>query len=544
MREDDTIGQVIQRDLDRLPTLRPERLVPQRRRRQGIGWARSAAALPLAALLVVAAIVGGLALGERRQQSVGDSQPTPGTTGAPAPLSIHVTANEAVWAGAHVPTDTILMLLGRAGIAARVSPPAPAKALLFNAADLELVAADEQSLRGFVIYRYPDAAAAAAAYHLPVVQDPRQGTISWIAKPRFVLLGDALVNYATDDEAVHERVARALVYPDVATIPPPVCAEQRARILGMSAIILRLDRAAAKRMTVAELISGGGPDVGPSGVDRNTMLCVVAVAGELRQPRGPLATPNYPWGVFVSGAGDESIGATSMAHSGSWPAFFDALPNRVTDPLPGTVVDLVDGSTIKVTLDTGVGPQLGDPVLLRADSYTDLVPRVRDLTAIGLRTGDRVVVYFQPERRDAATGGYVLAKLAASTHAVPVVGAAPVGDSSARAACDGKLGSARLVGAFESTAAAVASWVENASYPDAPQMVASSWRALVPTAAAYVCYFDGLFATSQPPPAPGASQRPLPDRALILLDSNGARHPPAKYGYRDSLPLVGPGGRF
>lgn len=86
--------------------------------------------------------------------------------------------------------------------------------------------------------------------------------------------------------------SRALVYPDLATLPPPVCVEERERTLGMS-LIIRLDRAAAKRMTVEDL-AAAGVQVGPSGVATNTFVCVVAVAGELRQPRGLLAVPNYP----------------------------------------------------------------------------------------------------------------------------------------------------------------------------------------------------------------------------------------------------------
>lgn len=402
------LPEVFRRDLDRIEAPAEALWVPGGRRRSPI---RSLLAVAGAAALAVAAVTGGLALrrdGDIAGPAAATASP-PGATQAPA--SIHATANAAPWATGHMPTDTILTLLGRGGLTARVSPPAPAKALLFNATDLELIAVDDRAVAGFVIYRYRDAAAAAAAYQLPLVHDPTRGTISWVAKPRFVLIGDALVNYATNDDATHERVARALVYPDLATVPPAVCVEERQRTLGMSSIILRLDRAAAKRMTVADLAAAGFR-VGPMDADPNTFVCVVAVAGELRQPMGLLAVPNYPWGVFVSGAGGESAGSTAMG-TGSWPPYFDALPNRVPDPYPGTVAEVVNATTIRVKLDSAVlSQEFGSLVLFRVDRYTELTPPARDIGALGPKVGDRVLVYFQRERREAGAGAYLLSKLA------------------------------------------------------------------------------------------------------------------------------------
>lgn len=139
-----------------------------------------------------------------------------------------------------------------------------------------------------------------------------------------------------------------------------------------------------------------------------------------------------------------------------------------------------------------------------------------------------------------------LASSAAGPTASPrlplIGGVAPIGDIAARVACDGKLGSARLVAAFDSTAGVVADWVENVSYPDAPRVASSAWRALPPSAPAYVCYFDGQFA---PPGGPvGTSVPHLVGRALILFGSNGVQLGPSKYGPVDSLPLARPGGRF
>lgn len=401
------MSDVFRRDLDRIEVPAEALWVPARRRRSPIG---SLVAVAGAATLVVAAVTGGLAL--RRDADVAaPTQPSASPGASVAPASIHHTANIAAWATGHVPTGTILTLLARGGIDARVSPPAPAKALLFNATDLELVAVNDGAVRGFVIYRYRDAAAAATAYRLPLVHDPTRGTISWVAKARFVLMGDALVSYGMDDDAAHERIARALVYPDLATLPPSVCVEERERTLGMSSIILRLDRAATKRMTVADLIAGGGPQVGPR-VDPNTVVCVVAVAGELWQPRGVLAAPSFPWGIFVWGIAGEPIGSTST-HGGAWPSYFDALPNRVPNPTPGTVAELVDAMTVRVKLESPMlSQEFGSPVLLRIDRYTELRPSARDIGALGLRVGDRVFVFFQRERRDPADGAYLMSKLA------------------------------------------------------------------------------------------------------------------------------------
>lgn len=130
----------------------------------------------------------------------------------------------------------------------------------------------------------------------------------------------------------------------------------------------------------------------------------------------------------------------------------------------------------------------------------------------------------------------------ATSPRVPVLGGvAPIGDIAARVACDGKLGTARLVAAFDSTAGAVADWTENVAFPDAPHPP-SPWRQLPASAPAYVCYFDGQFA---PPGGPvGASVPPLIGRALILVDGAGTLLAPSKYGPAESLPLMRPGGRF
>jgi hypothetical protein len=125
---------------------------------------------------------------------------------------------------------------------------------------------------------------------------------------------------------------------------------------------------------------------------------------------------------------------------------------------------------------------------------------------------------------------------------LPVIGGvAPIGDVAARVTCDGKLGTARLVAAFDSTAGVVADWTENVAFADAPHPP-SPWRQLPASARAYVCYYDGQFASPGGPV--GASVPPLAGRALILVDPSGAVLGSSKYGPAESLPLNRPGGRF
>jgi hypothetical protein len=124
-----------------------------------------------------------------------------------------------------------------------------------------------------------------------------------------------------------------------------------------------------------------------------------------------------------------------------------------------------------------------------------------------------------------------------------------LGDTSAIAPCTGKAGSARLIAAFTSTAAEVASWVENAAYPDAPQLRNSDFRtAYAPSAPIYVCYYSGAWAPSIPLPAPGHTYEPIEyDRARYFVDASGAVVMPTTIGSSAPsayLPLGRPGGRF
>lgn len=110
-----------------------------------------------------------------------------------------------------VTTSDLVARLNAAGLASQIAPPAPSRLLLFNATDEDLVTVDEAAIKAFVVYRYPSVAAATSAFRLDAVQDPGRGTVSYIAKPYFVGTGDALVVFATNDEALARRVIAALV---------------------------------------------------------------------------------------------------------------------------------------------------------------------------------------------------------------------------------------------------------------------------------------------------------------------------------------------
>jgi len=130
---------------------------------------------------------------------------TPATVGA-APLA---TATEGS-RSAPASTAEIVARLNAAGLASRVSPPAPSRLLLYNAIDLDLIAVDDPAIKGFVVYRYPSVTAATAAFRLEAVQDPTRGTVDYVAKPYFVGIGDALVVFATNDATAAQRVVSAL----------------------------------------------------------------------------------------------------------------------------------------------------------------------------------------------------------------------------------------------------------------------------------------------------------------------------------------------
>ncbi len=155
--------------------------------------------------------------------------------------------------------------------------------------------------------------------------------------------------------------------------PLGICAAAQGRLLGLSGIITRLDRIAVKRMTVQDLDAGRDP----LGLSRpatplasNTVLCVVAVGGEIRQSFGLQDTGPFNWAVFVSIAGgDDPIVSSSMGSSGNWPPYFDALPDRVPNPYPGAVVEVVGQNVVSVRLESAMlSAEFGNSILVEAQT--------------------------------------------------------------------------------------------------------------------------------------------------------------------------------
>jgi hypothetical protein len=213
-----------------------------------------------------------------------------------------------------------------------------------------------------------------------------------------------------------------------------VCAAARQRVLGMFGVITRLDRIEVKRMTAQDLDAGRDPlfksrPATPPASD--TVLCVVAVGGEIRQTMGLIATGPFSWSLFVSTAGaDDSIISTSSGQNGTWPPYFDALPNRQPNPYPGTVVEAVGPDIFRLRLESAMlSAEFGNPVLLRANRYTEIVPTAPTITATGVKPGDRVEVSFEREGRDSSSGAYVLStfRIVTSVSLMPLSNVVPLG---------------------------------------------------------------------------------------------------------------------
>jgi hypothetical protein len=120
------------------------------------------------------------------------------------------------------------------------------------------------------------------------------------------------------------------------------CRLARDRVLRLGASIKRVDRVEVKRMSAQAFIDGSeGFLMAVTDTEdlKGTSLCVVAVAGDLRQPRGLIETAPYAWAVFVSVAGSDDAVGSHYGSDGSWPAYFDALPNDVA-PIASAEVEI------------------------------------------------------------------------------------------------------------------------------------------------------------------------------------------------------------
>jgi hypothetical protein len=185
-----------------------------------------------------------------------------------------------------------------------------------------------------------------------------------------------------------------------------------------------VEKVAVKRMSLQDLSDGSAGQFRlPLRTEdaSSTFLCVTAVSGELRQPGGLIDMGTFRWAVFASLAGSADPLGTQYGNDGAWPTYFDALADRRGEPYPGTLVELVDPQTIRVRLESGkLSEAYGNPVLLRADKFTEITPTASSIAGPGVRPGDHVAVWFESSGRS-RDGAYALAvfHLAQSASASP-----------------------------------------------------------------------------------------------------------------------------
>ena len=98
-----------------------------------------------------------------------------------------------------------------------------------------------------------------------------------------------------------------------------------------------------------------------------------------------------------------------------------------------------------------------------------------------------------------------------------------------------------VAAAFDSTAGAVATWLETPTTPDGPHEVNSEWRRHPAAEPVAVCYLDGDFGPAKHPALPsGATEMPNWTRVVYLVGVD--RHPIGRvYGWRDRIPIIDPG---
>jgi hypothetical protein len=130
---------------------------------------------------------------------------------------------------------------------------------------------------------------------------------------------------------------------------------------------------------------------------------------------------------------------------------------------------------------------------------------------------------------------------------------APPHDSQAGlAACNGPgrhgYSSSFLRREFDSTGPRLVHWQLTRNGPTGPRAVSQFVSAHAKDARVYVCYFDGDYACSQPPPQPPATPGPGYNRVLILvslsgdaqLDSCGYHNTPGRGPGHGELQLLRP----
>ena len=96
-----------------------------------------------------------------------------------------------------------------------------------------------------------------------------------------------------------------------------------------------------------------------------------------------------------------------------------------------------------------------------------------------------------------------------------------------------------LAGAFDSTEADVDAWIDAPNRPSGPQGGYPQGIGPSNTSAVSVCFLDGVFPFSRPPPPPGQSDRGPGDRAVVFVKADGT-DVWAIFGFRDWLPVGRP----
>jgi hypothetical protein len=359
------------------------------------------------------------------------------------------------------------------------------------------------------------------------------------------------------------------------------CATARQRVLGMRSVVIRADRVEAKHMSARDFIdrSPGGDSPGLRGKDLDTtMLCVVAVAGQLRPQLGLIDHGPYTYAVFVSLAGSDESLTSLFGSDGNWPAYFDALPNAPvaiflprcpTSSRPQQELDFaglpplvpsgpllrclmvasVGGSAYDSGYSAGIELSDGRPLSLyeRRSSRPDKagpsqVTREGSRDVAGTTWSWSVLANGHTTLSAVTQGSYVelalpgdesqvdtLAAIAATLRPVESLPRPP-----ARQICAaldvGSRSRTTVAAAFDSSAASVARLVEQ-----------PAWRARPPGEPVAICYLDGDFGEPRgPPPLTGASLRPNWDRVVYFVGVD--RHPIAwVWGWQHSIPLEDPG---
>jgi len=98
-----------------------------------------------------------------------------------------------------------------------------------------------------------------------------------------------------------------------------------------------------------------------------------------------------------------------------------------------------------------------------------------------------------------------------------------------------------VAGAFDSTASAIARWLESPQPTDGPHEVNSEWRQHPAAEPVAVCYLDGDFGPAKHPPLPsGAVEPPNWSRVVYFVDVD-RRAIPRVFGWSDRIQIVDPG---